>query len=191
MTSLIDLQAEPDDPARSGRHPGDEPAGPPPHSPHSPPAISGGIEVRVQYEPIDVEAEITPIVRNPRVGAVVNFLGVVRQSGDVDDVVALDIEHYPGMTERSLWSIVEEASARWPLEAVRIVHRIGRIALGHPVVLMVVAAPHRAAAFDACEFMMDFVKTHAPFWKKEIRHDGVAEWVEAKTHDDHAMKRWG
>ncbi|WGS40210.1 molybdenum cofactor biosynthesis protein MoaE [Burkholderia sp. JSH-S8] len=188
MTSLIDPHAEPDDPAHSDRHPGDDAAAPPAQSP---PAISAGFEVRVQYEPIGVDAEITPIVRNPRVGAVVNFLGVVRQSGDFDDVVALEIEHYPGMTERALWSIVEEASARWTLESVRIVHRIGRIALGHPVVLVVVAAPHRGAAFDACEFLMDFLKTHAPFWKKEIRHDGAAEWVEAKALDDQAMKRWG
>ena len=90
-----------------------------------------------------------------------------------------------------LRAIVEEASARWRLEAVRIVHRVGRIPLGHAVVIVVVAAAHRAAAFDACEFIMDFLKTHAPFWKKEIRHDGVAGWVEPKAHDDQAMRRWG
>ncbi|MFP3534662.1 molybdenum cofactor biosynthesis protein MoaE, partial [Burkholderia sp. SIMBA_042] len=80
---------------------------------------------------------------------------------------------------------------RWQLEAVRIVHRVGRIPLGQPVVIVVVAAAHRASAFDACEFIMDFVKTHAPFWKKEIRHDGVSGWVEPKAHDDQAMRRWG
>ncbi|MGU7779606.1 molybdenum cofactor biosynthesis protein MoaE [Burkholderia sp. PU8-34] len=188
MTSPIDSPAAPDDPAHSDHRRDDDTAVLPVRTP---PAIAAGFEVRVQYAPIDVDAEIMPIARNPRVGALVNFLGVVRQTGDFDDVVALEIEHYPGMTERSLWSIVEEASARWPLEAVRIVHRIGRIALGEPVVLVVVAAPHRASAFDACEFLMDFLKTHAPFWKKEIRHDGAAEWVEAKTHDDQAMRRWG
>ncbi|RQS72926.1 molybdenum cofactor biosynthesis protein MoaE [Burkholderia sp. Bp8963] len=188
MTSSIDSPAVPDDPAHADQRCADDSTARPVHAP---PAIAAGFEVRVQYPPIDVDAEIMPIARNPRVGAVVNFLGVVRQTGDFDDVVALEIEHYPGMTERSLWSIVEEASARWTLEAVRIVHRIGRIALGEPVVLVVVAAPHRASAFDACEFLMDFLKTHAPFWKKEIRHDGTAEWVEAKARDDHAMRRWG
>lgn len=153
--------------------------------------IAAGFEVRVQSDPIDVQSEVEPIMRNPKVGAVVNFLGVVRHSGDIDDVIALEIEHYPGMTEQSLWSLIEEAAARWQLEAVKIVHRIGRVALGNPVVLVAVAAPHRVAAFDACEFLMDFLKTHAPFWKKEIRRDGASEWVNAKTGDMHAMQRWG
>jgi len=158
---------------------------------HLQPAIAAGFEVRVQYEPIDIDAEIAPIARNPRIGAVVNFLGVVRQSGDIDDVVALEIEHYPGMTEQSLWSTVEEAAARWRVEAVKIVHRVGHVALGQSVVLVVVAARHRGTAFDACEFLMDILKTHAPFWKKEIRSDGSCEWVEAKARDDQAMERWG
>lgn len=153
--------------------------------------IAAGFEVRLQHDPIDVQAEIEPIMRNPKVGAVVNFVGVVRESGDLDDVVALQIEHYPGMTEQTLWSLIEEAAARWQVEAVKIVHRVGRIALGNPVVLVAVAAPHRAAAFDACEFLMDFLKTHAPFWKKEIVRSGASEWVEAKTGDEQAMKRWG
>ena len=90
-----------------------------------------------------------------------NFLGVVRNEGDVDDVIALEVEHYPTMTEQALWSIVEEASARWQLETIRIVHRVGRIPLGRSC--WSVAAAHRGAAFDACEFLMDFLKTHAPF----------------------------
>ncbi|WP_343547748.1 molybdenum cofactor biosynthesis protein MoaE [Ralstonia sp.] len=153
--------------------------------------IAAGFEVRLQHGPIDVQAEIEPIMRNPKVGAVVNFVGVVRDSGDLDDVVALELEHYPGMTEQTLWSLIEEAAARWQIEAVKIVHRVGRIALGNPVVLVAVAAPHRASAFDACEFLMDFLKTHAPFWKKEIVRSGASEWVEAKTGDEQAMKRWG
>lgn len=153
--------------------------------------IAAGFEVRLQHEPIDVQAEIEPIMRNPKVGAVVNFVGVVRESGDLDDVVALELEHYPGMTEQTLWSLIEEAAARWEVEAVKIVHRVGRIALGNPVVLVAVAAPHRASAFDTCEFLMDFLKTHAPFWKKEIVRSGASEWVEAKTGDEQAMKRWG
>ncbi|WP_321784070.1 molybdenum cofactor biosynthesis protein MoaE [Paraburkholderia sp. J94] len=153
--------------------------------------IAAGFEVRVQHAPIDVVAEVSPIMRNPNVGAVVDFIGIVRNNGDCDDIVALELEHYPGMTEHSLWSIVEEAAARWSLDAVKIVHRVGRIALGHAVVFVVVASPHRAAAFEACEFIMDFLKTHAPFWKKEINRDGNAHWVEAKTHDEQAMLRWG
>ncbi|CAE6824448.1 molybdenum cofactor biosynthesis protein MoaE [Paraburkholderia nemoris] len=153
--------------------------------------IASGFEVRVQLQPIDIQSEIMPVTRNPNVGAIVNFLGVVRHCGDFDDVVALKLEHYPGMTEQSFSSIVEEAIARWHLEAVKIVHRVGRVALGEAVVLVVVAAPHRRAAFDACEFLMDFLKAHAPLWKKEIRRDGEVRWVEAKTRDEQAMLRWG
>lgn len=153
--------------------------------------MAAGFEVRLQRGPIEIQAELEPIMRNPKVGAVVNFVGVVRQSGDLDDVVALDLEHYPGMTEQTLWTLIEEAAARWQVEAVKIVHRVGRIALGNPVVLVAVAAPHRASAFDACEFLMDFLKTHAPFWKKEIQRSGASEWVETKIGDEQAMKRWG
>ena len=153
--------------------------------------IAAGFEVRVQHQPIDIQSEIMPVTRNPNVGAIVNFLGVVRHCGDFDDVVALELEHYPGMTEQSFSSIVEEAIARWHLEAVKIVHRVGRVALGEAVVLVVVAAPHRRAAFDACEFLMDFLKAHAPLWKKEIRRDGEVRWVEAKTRDEQSMLRWG
>ncbi|KAB0467358.1 molybdenum cofactor biosynthesis protein MoaE [Ralstonia insidiosa] len=153
--------------------------------------IAAGFEVRLQRVPIDIQAELEPIMRNPKVGAVVNFVGVVRQSGDLDDVIALELEHYPGMTEQTLWTLIEEAAARWQVEAVKIVHRVGRIALGNPVVLVAVAAPHRASAFDACEFLMDFLKTHAPFWKKEIQRSGASEWVETKISDEQAMKRWG
>jgi molybdopterin synthase catalytic subunit len=115
----------------------------------------------------------------------------VRHCGDFDDVVALEREHYPGMTEQSFRSIVEEATARWRLDAVKIVHRVGRVALGDAVVLVVVAAPHRASAFDGCEFLMDFLKAHAPLWKKEIQRDGASRWVEARTRDERSMLRWG
>lgn len=176
------------DPASTDTEPTDDAIVPPVYPQLN---IAAGFEVRLQQDPIDVQAELEPIMRNPKVGAVVNFVGVVRESGDLDDVVALQLEHYPGMTEQTLWSLIEEAAARWQVEAVKIVHRVGRIALGHPVVLVAVAAPHRAAAFDACEFLMDFLKTHAPFWKKEIVRSGASEWVEAKTGDEQAMKRWG
>jgi len=153
--------------------------------------IAAGFEVRVQHQPIDVQAEMAPIMRNPNVGGVVNFVGVVRNSGDTDDVVALELEHYPGMTEHALWGIVEEAIARWKVDAIKVVHRVGRIALGNAVVCVVVAAPHRACAFEACEFVMDSLKTHAPLWKKEVARDGTSAWVEARTRDEQAMLRWG
>ncbi|MFM0549526.1 molybdenum cofactor biosynthesis protein MoaE [Paraburkholderia sediminicola] len=158
---------------------------------HPPISAASCFEVRVQHEPIDLQWELAPIMRNPDVGAIVNFLGVVRDRGDVDDVIALELEHYPGMTEQSLAGIVEEAAARWRLDAVKIVHRIGRVALGDAVVLVVVAAAHRAQAFEACEFLMDILKAHAPFWKKEVRRDGTAIWVKARTSDERSMLRWG
>ncbi|MGF6921081.1 molybdopterin synthase catalytic subunit [Paraburkholderia sp. UCT70] len=132
-------------------------------------------------------------MRNANVGAVVSFIGLVRNSGEFDDVVALELERYPGMTEQPLWSIVEEAVARWKVDAVKVVHRIGRVALGHAVVVVVVvvAAPNRAAALKAREFVMDFLNVHTPFWKKEVRRDGSAEWVEARTRDEQAMMRRG
>ncbi|MEX3693659.1 molybdenum cofactor biosynthesis protein MoaE [Paraburkholderia sp. BR14263] len=165
----------------------------PSHSENTQPriGIAAGFEVRIQHQPIDIQAEIAPIMRNPNVGAVVNFVGVVRNSGDSDDVVALELEQYPGMTEHSLWGIVEEANARWKVDAIKVVHRVGRVALGNAVVCVVVAAPHRACAFGACEFVMDFLKTHAPLWKKEVSRDGTSEWVEARAHDEQAMLRWG
>ncbi len=155
------------------------------------PPLRQALEVRVQHQPIDIQSEILPITRNPNVGAIVNFLGVVGQCGDCDDVVALELEHYPGMTEQSFMSIVEEATARWRLDAVKIVHRVGRVALGDAVVLVVVAAPHRGSAFDACEFLMNLMKVHAPLWKNEIHRDGTLRWVETKTRDEESMLRWG
>ncbi len=154
-------------------------------------SIAAGFQVRVQEQRIGYDAEVTALTRNPDVGAVASFLGVVRNHDDRDDVAALQIEHYPGMTEQALWSIVQEATARWGLEAATIIHRVGRLPLGEVVVLVVTAAAHRADAFSACEFLMDFLKSHAPFWKKEIGRDGSARWVEAKAKDEQAMLRWG
>lgn len=185
MTSLLDRPL----PAASiSSAQGGDPVGVPMHLRA---AIAGGFEVRVQDDSINIEAELAPIMRNPRIGAVVSFVGVVGQSGDIDDVVALEIEHYPGMTEQSLWHTVEEATARWRLEALKIVHRVGHVALGQTVLLVVVAARHRSTSFDACEFVMDVLKTQAPLWKKEVRNDGSCQWVEPKSRDDQAMERWG
>lgn len=153
--------------------------------------ISSGVEVRLQMQGIAIEAELAQVMRHPKTGAIVNFLGVVRQSGDIDDVMALEIEHYPGMTERTLWTIVEEAQARWPLDTVKIVHRIGRVPLGQAMVMVIVAAQQRSSAFSACEFLMDVLKHNAPFWKKEVRRDGATEWVVPHSSNEHATIRWG
>lgn len=121
------------------------------------------------------------------IGAVVTFEGLVR--GD-DGLIALTLEHYPGMTEREIARHAEEACARWPLLAVTVIHRIGRLEPGARIVLVAVASAHRAAAFAAADFLMDYLKTRAPFWKLEERADG-SNWASAKTSDDDAAKRWG
>lgn len=122
-------------------------------------------------------------------GAICSFEGLVRDYGDGSDVVALDLEHYPGMTERTLRQIAGTAADRWPLLAISILHRVGRIELGEVVVIVSVASSHRQAAFDACAYIMDLLKTEAPFWKKEIGTRGE-RWVASKESDDLAAKRW-
>lgn len=144
--------------------------------------------VAVQAADFDPGLEIAAL-GGPGVGAVASFVGVVRD-GSAGDLAALELEHYPGMTERSLRMIAEKAAARWPLTGVRIVHRVGRLAVGERIVLAAAASAHRQAAFDACAFVMDFLKTDAPFWKREIRRDGAAEWVDARISDDAAKARW-
>lgn len=146
--------------------------------------------IRIDAAAFDAGQEIARLSADPGIGAVVSFVGVVRRHGDGDNVAALELEHYPGMTEKSLAAIVAEARARWPLSAALIHHRVGRLALGEPIVLVVTASAHRAAAFAACEFLMDFLKTQAPFWKKEIDADGHSRWVEAKSSDEGAAGRW-
>lgn len=144
--------------------------------------------IRVQREPFDAGAETAALTAGrDDVGAVVTFQGVVRR-GD-DGVRAMTLEHYPGMTERELARIEAEAWARWPLQATLVVHRFGRMAPGEPIVLVVCCASHRRVAFDACAFLMDWLKTHAPFWKLEETAAGE-RWVEAKAGDDDAAARW-
>lgn len=144
--------------------------------------------IRVQREPFDAGAETAALTAGrDDVGAVVTFQGVVRR-GD-DGVRAMTLEHYPGMTERELARIEAEAWARWPLQATLVVHRFGRMAPGEPIVLVVCCAGHRRAAFDACAFLMDWLKTQAPFWKLEETAAGE-RWVEAKAGDDDAAARW-
>lgn len=146
--------------------------------------------VRVQREGFDCGSEIARLSGNPACGAVVSFSGLVRDYGDRQEIAALELEHYPGMTEKSLHAIIEQARSRWQLQAATIIHRVGRLALGEAIVLVVTASSHRKDAFAAAEFLMDFLKTEAPFWKKEIQQDGSAHWVDAKHSDQAAIGRW-
>lgn len=147
--------------------------------------------IRVQTEDIDVTSELERLRAGGRsVGAIASFIGLMRDINDGDDVSVLELEHYAGMTERSLAQIVEQASDRWPIEDATVVHRVGRFEPGDSIVLVAVASRHRGAAFEACEFIMDFLKTRAPFWKKETTHDGATRWVDARSSDDQAVERW-
>jgi len=148
------------------------------------------VSVRVQVEPFDPCAVQLEVRRgNAAVGAVVSFVGVMRDVSDGQKIDALILEHYPGMTEKALSSIAVEAGERWPLHAVTIIHRVGELRPEDPIVLVVVASAHRGEAFQACEFVIDYLKTRAPFWKKE-KTAGGGRWVEAKASDDVAGDRW-
>jgi molybdopterin synthase catalytic subunit len=146
--------------------------------------------IRVQLEDFDPGVEMEKLVAGRHdIGGVVSFVGLVRDVAGGDGISAMTLEHYPGMTERELGRIEAEANARWDLSATLIVHRHGRLEPGDRIVLVVVASPHRAAAFEACWFLIDWLKTKAPFWKLEEGPDG-ARWVEAKSEDDAAADRW-
>jgi molybdopterin synthase catalytic subunit len=146
------------------------------------------VSVRVQRDDFDAGLEIGRLSRErPDVGAVASFVGLVR--GDAGGTAAMTLEHYPGMTERQLGAIEAEARTRWVLDDVTIIHRFGRLAVGDRIVLVAVAARHRGDAFAACEFLMDWLKTKAPFWKMEEGPDGP-RWVDAKDSDDDRAKRW-
>ncbi|TCT07687.1 molybdenum cofactor biosynthesis protein MoaE [Aquabacter spiritensis] len=147
--------------------------------------------VRVQAAPFDTAAEIAALSGDGDVGAVVTFCGLCRadRSTEGAPLSALILEHYPGMAEAEMDRLIDDARGRWPLTGARIVHRFGRIVPGEPIVLVVTASAHRAAAFSAAEFLMDWLKTKAPFWKKEER-GAVGDWVAAKVEDDTAAARW-
>jgi molybdopterin synthase catalytic subunit len=148
------------------------------------------MSVRVQHEDFDAGREIARIREgNPQVGAVTTFVGVVRDMNDGSAVAGMELEHYPGMTEKAITSIIDEAKSRWDILDVHVIHRIGRLKPTDQIVLVVVASGHRGDSFAACEFVMDYLKTRAPFWKKEETPDG-ARWVEARTSDDTAAERW-
>ena len=146
--------------------------------------------VRIQTADFDIGAEIAATRRgNPKVGAVASFIGVVRDLNDGDHVAEMTLEHYPGMTEKALEKIVAEARSRWDIYDALVIHRVGTLKPGDQIVLVVVTGSHRGEAFEACEFLMDYLKTRAPFWKKERTPDG-ARWVEARDSDDAAADRW-
>ncbi len=147
--------------------------------------------IRVQREDFDVGAEIAALsAGNHAVGGVAVFIGLVRDMADEEAIGAMTLEHYPGMTEAMLERIEAEATDRWPLKATLIIHRFGRLEPGERIVLVATASAHRQAAFEACEFLVDWLKTKAPFWKLEEKSSG-AEWVTAKASDDKAAARWG
>lgn len=148
------------------------------------------MSVRVQEDDFDAGAEINRLrADNPRVGAVASFIGVVRDINEGDAVAGMVLEHYPGMTERSIQAIIDEARARWSIFDALVIHRVGRLAPMDQIVLVVVTSSHRGEAFAACEFLMDYLKTRAPFWKKEALAHG-SRWVESRHSDDEAAARW-
>jgi molybdopterin synthase catalytic subunit len=145
---------------------------------------------RVQAEPFDAGREIAALTEGRRdVGAVATFVGCVRDLNEGSDVRRMTLEHYPGMTERALEAICNEAMTRWKLIDLRVVHRVGPLEPGEAIVLVAVSSAHRGEAFAACEFVMDYLKTRAPFWKKEETPEG-SRWVEARASDDDAAARW-
>ena len=146
--------------------------------------------IRIQEHDFDLSAEITALRKgDPRVGAVVTFLGTVRDMNDGSQVKGMTLEHYPGMTEKALEEIITQAKSRWDIYNTLVIHRVGPLLPEDQIVLVAVASAHRGEAFAACEFIMDYLKTAAPFWKKEDTPEG-ARWVDARVTDDAAMARW-
>ena len=146
--------------------------------------------VRIQSEDFDAGREIAALRRgNPGIGAIASFIGVVRDANDGEQVAEMTLEHYPGMTEKAIAGIVDQAKSRWSVFDALVVHRIGLLKPLDQIVLVVVTGAHRGDAFAACEFIMDYLKTRAPFWKKEQTLEG-GRWVEARASDDTAAERW-
>jgi len=148
------------------------------------------VSVSVQEADFDVGAEVAALTAgDARAGAVASFVGLVRDVNDGSGVSEMTLEHYPGMTEKALEAIVEEAKSRWALYGVRVIHRVGRLLPTERIVFVAVSGAHRGEAFAACEFIMDYLKTRAPFWKREVTPAG-ARWVDARETDDTAAARW-
>lgn len=147
--------------------------------------------VRVQDAPIDVGAEIAALTAGRHdIGGIGSFIGTVRDTAQGRPITAMTLEHYPGMTERALGAIAEDAMRRWRLLGCTVVHRVGPMAPGEAIVLVLAAAPHRHDALEATAFLIDWLKTKAPFWKREEFADGTGQWVEAREADDAAAARW-
>lgn len=148
------------------------------------------IHVRVQSAPLNPHEEVELLrAENPSIGAIVSFIGLMRDINEGDRVGSMFLEHYPGMTEKALQKIVQEAVQRWDLDGCRVVHRVGEMHPTDPIVVVAVASRHRKEAFRGCEYVIDYLKTQAPFWKKELT-DGGERWVDARVSDDEAEKKW-
>ncbi len=147
--------------------------------------------VSIQAADFDLSAEVAALrAGDGGVGAVASFVGTVRSRSEGSAVSAMELEHYPGMTESAIEAMIDEAARRFDIRAARVVHRVGLLQAGEQIVLVAVSSAHRGMAFQACEFIMDYLKTQAPFWKKETTPDG-ARWVDARVADDAALARWG
>ncbi|GJI94937.1 molybdopterin converting factor subunit 2 [Duganella caerulea] len=146
--------------------------------------------VRIQTGDFDLSAELAQLrAANPKVGAVVSFVGTVRDLNEGASVAEMELEHYAGMTEQSIQTIIEQAKQRWPIYGALVIHRVGPLKPLDQIVLVAVTSAHRGEAFAACEYIIDYLKTEAPFWKKEQTPDG-ARWVDARVSDDVALKKW-
>ena len=147
--------------------------------------------IRVQTDDFDIQAEIEALRQDRRdIGAIVTFTGTVRDMAKGEPITSMELEHYPGMTEKQLSEIEQQAHQRWPLLGSTIIHRYGKLEPGDNIVLVITLSSHRQAAFEAAEFLMDFLKSKAPFWKKETPVKGKANWVDAKESDTDALTRW-
>lgn len=148
-------------------------------------------QVRVCEDDFSVDAENSVLrAQSNGIGAIANFVGVVRDNSTDTPLQSMELEHYPGMTERSIHDVIMRAGQRWSLLAVCVIHRIGRLNPGDQIVYVGVASAHRQSAFDGCGFIMDFLKTEAPFWKKETLTSGKSAWVSAREDDQHALQKW-
>ena len=147
-------------------------------------------EVRIQEEDFDLSHEVAQLLAgHAKVGAIVSFVGTVRDLNEGASVAEMELEHYPGMTEQSIQAIIDQAKARWPIYGALVIHRVGPLKPMDQIVLVAVTSPHRGEAFSACEFIIDYLKTEAPFWKKEQTPEG-ARWVDARSSDDEALRKW-
>jgi molybdopterin synthase catalytic subunit len=152
--------------------------------------MTANVTIRIQESDFDIAHEIAALTTARKdVGALVSFTGICRGSEDGAPIAALTLEHYPGMAEAEIARHADTAMSRWPLSGIRVIHRVGRITPGENIVLVVTASQHRQAAFEAAEFLMDYLKANAPFWKRVDSADG-ATWIEARDHDDAAAARW-